>query len=132
MRPSRQAYDKMLLEQDEILDRMMIYMQSMKSAKTGFKIAFQKGIISNINGLRILHCLLKEQHDVDIVHTRKLNKDDLEHFFSIIRFKGTGLNDHPTPLGFKYRLRNCIAKQMQCERDDDAHTSIGIHWRIYY
>lgn len=42
--------------------------------------------------------------DCNYLLTYRLNQDSLEHLFSIIRGRG-GLNDHPTPMGFKGRLR---------------------------
>lgn len=63
------AFGKMLPEQDEILDRKMNYKQTD-------------------------YTLIHEQYGEEFVLTRKIQHDNLEHFFPIIRFKGTDLNDH--------------------------------------
>lgn len=107
-RPSKQAYGRCLKEQDEILNRMDDYMKKIRSRKTGYRIPFQSAIISNVNGLRILHALLVEEYDEHNVLTRFLNQDPIERFFGTMRYKGGGLYDHPTPMTFVQRLRACI------------------------
>lgn len=42
------------------------------------------------------------------IMTDRINQDVLERFFSYLRAKGAGLNDHPSPLELKYRIRACM------------------------
>lgn len=52
--------------------------------------------------------MLSAKYGVSHVLTKYLNLDPIERFFGTIRYKEGGLYDHPTPLTFKYRLRNSI------------------------
>lgn len=83
--------------------------------KTG-KIQFQNGILMNIKSLLMLYQHLKETSNgaVKYIMTDRLNQDCLERFFGYMRSKGGGLNDHPTPLQFKYRLRASIVGAYIC------------------
>lgn len=81
-------------------------------------LPFQKGIIKSNISLEMLHNYLKERFNMTYICTSRLNQDVLEHFFGAIRSTG-GLNDHPTPQDFKYRMRKYI-----------LGTSITLH--VYY
>uniref|UniRef100_Q7M4J6 P element homolog (Lu-P1 element) n=1 Tax=Lucilia cuprina TaxID=7375 RepID=Q7M4J6_LUCCU len=67
---------------------------------------FQKGILMTNRALVMLYDDVKK-YDMTYILTNRLNQDVLEHFFGAIRSKG-GLNDHPSPQDFKFRLRKYI------------------------
>lgn len=67
---------------------------------------FQKGIIITNNALDMLLKYV-QRYGMTYIITSRLNQDVLENFFGAIRSKG-GLNDHPSPQQFKYRLRKYI------------------------
>ena len=73
-------------------------------------IRFQRGIQLNIRSLLILYQHLRAHSGktVKYLMTDRINQDCLERFFGYMRSKGGGLNDHPSPLQFKYRLRASI------------------------
>ena len=54
-----------------------------------------------------------EKYEMTYILTYRLNQDVLENFFGAIRSKG-GLNDHPSPQEFKYRLRKYILGKFFC------------------
>lgn len=64
----------------------------------------------NIKSLLMLYQHLRAHSEkaVKYIMTDRLNQDCLERFFGYMRSKGGGLNDHPSPLQFKYRLRASI------------------------
>lgn len=68
---------------------------------------FQRGILMSNKALVLLYEYLRKNSNVEYITTYKLNQDVVEHFFGAIRSKG-GLNDHPTPKEFIYRLRKYI------------------------
>lgn len=49
--------------------------------------------------------------EIKYIMTDRINQDCLERFFGYLRSKGGGMNDHPTPLQLKYRLRSSILGQ---------------------
>lgn len=68
---------------------------------------FQRGILMSNKALEFLYHYVNERYGWSYIVTNRLNQDILENFFGAIRSKG-GLNDHPTPKEFKYRLRKYI------------------------
>lgn len=68
---------------------------------------FQKGILMSNNALIMLYDYLKGKYGMKYILTYRLNQDILEHLFGALRSKG-GLDDHPTPKQFKFRLRKYI------------------------
>lgn len=67
---------------------------------------FQKGILISNSALAMLLKYV-EKYSMTYLLTNRLNQDILENFFGAIRSRG-GLNDHPSPMDFKYRLRKYI------------------------
>lgn len=79
-----------------------------KSSKKA-RLPFQAGIMQNIRSLLGMYEYLNQKIKTPFyIMTARLNQDSLERFFGNIRYKGGGLNDHPSPVDFKYRLRSCI------------------------
>lgn len=68
---------------------------------------FQRGVLMSNKPLVMLFDYAKQNSNVEYICTHWLNQDVLEHLFGAIRSKG-GLNDHPSPKEFKYRLRKYI------------------------
>lgn len=122
------AYRLALNEQNEILDKMENVIKNFKTGKALAKkketnklplhtnttlnvkqtnLPFQIGILISIKSLKLLYEDLKAEFNIKYLLTYHLNQDPLEGFFSIIRSIG-GLHDHPSPLQFKFRLRNYI------------------------
>lgn len=82
--------------------------KKVKPQKKRSLVPFQKGIIQSSRALKYLYKHLRIQLKTKYVLTRRLNQDILERIFGYLRSKGGGLNDHPTPLEWKYRIRASI------------------------
>lgn len=105
------AYGLQLDTQNKILEDMKSNITKMRViTKKGVKknlLPFQKGIIMSIRSLKMLFKDMQAEYKISYLITNRLNQDILEGLFSIMRYNG-GLHDHPSPLEFKYRLRNYI------------------------
>jgi hypothetical protein len=110
--PSQRAYGQDLVNQNEILDKMLTMMTTMRCCGEKSLQLFQKGCIISIMSLKELLKNLKTSCEVKYILTHRLNQDCLENLFSQIRTRG-GLNDHPTPLDAIYRLRMIILGKTQ-------------------
>lgn len=103
----KEPFGTALSNQLNVLNRMSEFMSlPIIPNKNGIEV-FQKGIIMTNRALIGLYNSVKTKSNVEYLLTNRLNQDVLEHFFGAIRSKG-GLNDHPTPKEFKYRLRKYI------------------------
>lgn len=98
-----------LEKQKEILLNMNAFLSGeiFPPSKKRKSVPFKTGIIMSNNALIMLHEYLGEKYNMKYICTSRLNQDVLEHFFGAIRSKG-GLNNHPSPKEFKYRLRKYI------------------------
>lgn len=104
--PFTTPYGLALEEQDLLLNKMYDTILSMRcTGKFGLQI-FQKAILMQINGTKVLLKIL-QQNGLKYMLTCKINQDALENLFSQLRGRG-GLDDHPTPLNALYRLRMLI------------------------
>jgi len=104
--PFTTPYGLALEEQDLLLNKMYDTIFSMRcTGKFGLQI-FQKAILMQINGTKVLLKIL-QQNGLKYMLTCKINQDALENLFSQLRGRG-GLDDHPTPLNALYRLRMLI------------------------
>lgn len=114
-RPTKKAfgYHDAFSKQSEILLDVLDTVREMRVPGNDDLLPFQKGIIQNIRGLFMLLDYLKEVSNGEIkyIMTDRINQDCLERFFGYLRSKGGGMNDHPTPLQLKYRLRSSILGQ---------------------
>lgn len=104
------GYRGAMKEQVDILVKVHNTVGEMRAPGKLGKIQFQKAIQLNIKSLLMMYQYLKEISNgaVKYIMTERLNQDCLERFFGYMRYKGGGLNDHPSPLQFKYRLRASI------------------------
>jgi len=101
--PFTTPYGLALEEQDSLLNKMYETILLMRcTGKFGLQI-FQKAILMQINGTKVLLKIL-QQNGLQYILTCKINQDTLENLFSQLRGTG-GLDDHPTPLNALYRLR---------------------------
>lgn len=111
-RPTQKAfgYSGALRKQTDILVKVYNTVGEMRAVGKKGMIQFQKGIQLNIKSLLMLYQHLRAHSEkaVKYIMTDRLNQDCLERFFGYMRSKGGGLNDHPSPLQFKYRLRASI------------------------
>lgn len=101
------AYGLELENQSQILRNMESTIQNMRVNSKKNLMPFQKGILMSIKSLEMLFEDMRSKYNIKYLITNRLNQDILEGFFSIMRYNG-GLHDHPSPLEFKYRLRNYI------------------------
>ena len=78
------------------------------------QLTFQKGIQKSIMALIHLrkYKKLTTKGEVEYIMTNRVGQDCLERFFGYLRSKGGGLNDHPTPMELKYRIRSCILGEL--------------------
>lgn len=105
-RERKHAFGLQMEVQMSIIKEMTTFFESARVVGHAKLQPFQHGILLNNKALpRLLESLKK--YDVNFLLTRRLNQDELESFFGVIRFKG-GLHDHPSTKEFTYRLRNCI------------------------
>lgn len=95
-----------LEKQREILREMTEVMSTPIVPGKKSLLFFQTGILVNNKALDMLLEYVAK-FEMKYIVTSRLNQDILEHFFGAIRSKG-GLNDHPTPKEFKYRLRKYV------------------------
>lgn len=111
-RPTQKAfgYPGAMTKQWDILTKVYNTVLEMRAVGKSGLIQFQKGILMNIKSLLMLYQHLRAHSEkaVKYIMTDRLNQDCLERFFGYMRSKGGGLNDHPSPLQFKYRLRASI------------------------
>ena len=106
-----------LSEKSDHLDRLTALETWLKSVKvinrsTGKDVSSRfrcfNGWLQAIAALRKLWLTVTTLLDVKFLLTRKVNQDQLEHFFSIIRQRG-GLRDNPTALEFMHAFKQaCI------------------------
>ena len=85
-------------------------------------LPFQNGILVSTNALSLLYEELKNTYGISYLLTYRLNQDVLELFFGIMRSMG-GLHDHPTPLEFKYRIRNFLLSRNKSIVSQSANVS---------
>lgn len=109
-RPTKRAYGfrDALERQNEVL--VDVHNTIMNTRRIGWTalLPCQKGVLQNIRGLMGLLDYLRSSSDLTYIITRRLNQDELERLFGYLRSKGGGLNDHPSALQFKYRLRKSM------------------------
>lgn len=110
--PSKQAYGQTREQQNEILNTMLEFMETMRCCGKNSLQLFQKGCIVSTKSLKFLLDDLRRSHNIDYILTHRLNQDALENLFSQLRTRG-GLNDHPSPLNALYRLRMIILGKNQ-------------------
>lgn len=104
--PFTKPYGLDFENQDSLLNKVYETFLLMRcNGKFALQI-FQKAILMQINGTKILLKILKE-NGLKYLLSSKINQDALENLFSQIRSRG-GLDDHPTPLNAIYRLRMMI------------------------
>lgn len=65
-----------------------------KELRVGKSLSFQRGILSNIESLILLHNYLRNKFGIKYIITKRLCQDPLELFFGKIRAMGS--NDHPS------------------------------------
>lgn len=102
----KEPFGLSLENQKYILNKMDEVMSTPIIPGHKFLSPFQKGILISNAALIQLHEYVAK-YNINYLVTNRLNQDVLEHFFGAMRSKG-GLNDHPTPKEFKYRLRKYI------------------------
>lgn len=107
-RYTRKAFGLDLGDQQRLLDESYKFVSSLRHPSKKAMIPFQKGILQDINGLRMLYEHVHEKYGVTYIITERLNQDCLERLFGLLRAKGGGLNDHPTPVELHRRLKMCI------------------------
>ena len=85
-------------------------MNEMRAPGKASQLPFQKGIQQSIMALIQLreYMKLRTKGEVQYIMTNRVGQDCLERFFGYLRSKEGGLNDHPSPMELKYRLRSCI------------------------
>lgn len=103
-RASRNAYGTNLNEQNQLLEKMIKTVSSMRVCGKTQLFPFQKGIIQSCQALGNLYEMVKKTWNVSYLLTYRITQDGIEHFFGKIRQMG-GPNDYPSPLSFKYRIR---------------------------
>lgn len=111
-RPTQKAFGLKgaFKQQVDILVKVYNVIGKMRAYGRLGKLPFQRGIQQNIRAILELHQHMKNisAGAVKYIMTDRLNQDCLERFFGYLRSKGGGLNDHPSPLELKYRLRASI------------------------
>lgn len=104
---TKKAYGLEYEKQKEVLNNVTQTIKNLRVINRKNLLPFQKAIINDNVALDLLFQYLKTLYNTSYIITNRLNQDILENFFGIIRSKG-GLNDHPTAIEFKYRLRSFI------------------------
>lgn len=107
-RHTRMAYGLKLSEQNELLNKTHNYILNMRTTGKKAMAPFQRGLLQDITALKMLYEYVNRTYDVQYIITERLNQDCLERMFGLLRSKGGGLNDHPTPVAMHYRLKKCI------------------------
>lgn len=113
-RPTRKAYGLDKENQDQVLDKAYAWLletRRIEGNSIGHAKAlkpFQKGLLQDINALKLLYDDLKENFNITYILTERLNQDCLERMFGYLRGKEGGLKDHPSPTEVHYRLKNSI------------------------
>ncbi|XP_050497997.1 transposable element P transposase isoform X1 [Diabrotica virgifera virgifera] len=130
-RTRNRAYGLALEGQNNILQRMSEMVATMRVKGRKSLLPFQKGILMSNKALQLLLEDIKKRYNINYILTRRLNQDPLENFFGVIRAKG-GLNDHPTSLDFKYRMRSYLMGKNEgafsdyCNVEDDGTPTLTI------
>lgn len=131
-RPRMRAFGLALDDQRVIINTMTENIRNMRTPTRRSLLPFQKGILLSNASLPLLLDYVSFNHSLKYIITNRLNQDDLELFFGVIRSKG-GLHDHPTPLEFKYRLRSCIlGKHFIFNKTYMFVLSLVISWWKFY
>ncbi|KAL4112262.1 hypothetical protein QTP88_016083 [Uroleucon formosanum] len=99
-------YGLCLKDQDALLKEVYETILNMRCIGKQNLQLFQKALLMNINGTKLLLQILMENNLLYLL-TSKINQDSLENLFSQLRSRG-GLNDHPSPLNALNRLRTII------------------------
>lgn len=107
-RCTRKGFGLDIDKQIEVLNISYDYIMSLRHPNKEALIPFQRGLLQDINALRMLHQHISKKYSVPYILTERLNQDCLERLFGLLRAKGGGLNDHPTPVQLHYRLKKCI------------------------
>lgn len=103
--PTKQGYGLQLEKQDLKLDKMADYMKHSLVGKHKTMVSCQEAMVVNISALKMMRKHLEDTANMPYLLTRRLNQDDLESFFGVLRGRDGGAYDHPTPLTKKYRIR---------------------------
>uniref|UniRef100_Q7M4J7 P element homolog (Lu-P2 element) n=1 Tax=Lucilia cuprina TaxID=7375 RepID=Q7M4J7_LUCCU len=105
--PGKEPFGHNLATQIKKLDEITKIMASPIIPNKKVLEPFQRGVVITNKALIMLHEYVGERFNMQYICTSRLNQDVLEHFFGALRSKG-GLNDHPSPKDFKYRMRKYI------------------------
>jgi len=104
--PFTAPYGLYFEDQDSLLNKVYETILDMRCIGKQNLQLFQKALLMNINGTKLLLQILMEKN-LKYLLTSKINQDALENLFSQLRSRG-GLNDHPSPLNALHRLRMII------------------------
>lgn len=70
---------------------------------------FQRGMLQDMAALEgLFQQLVTEEPTITFLLTRRLNQDDFERLFGIIRMTGRGGNAHPSKTEFVHRLKGLL------------------------
>uniref|UniRef100_A0A182F698 Uncharacterized protein n=1 Tax=Anopheles albimanus TaxID=7167 RepID=A0A182F698_ANOAL len=91
-------------KQFSALDKMHDFILSMRVVGTSKLQMFQKSVLMQITGVKMLFVNMHEKHQIQALFTRKLNHDVLENFFAQIK-QVDEMYDHPSPMKCLHRIR---------------------------
>lgn len=124
---SRNAYGTDLPRQNQILSKMENTVRAMKVCGANRVYQFQKGLLVSSQSLPKLYQMLNERYNIKYILTSRLNQDSLEHLFGSLRKLG-GLNDNPSPVSVKHRLRMHILGRdhslLRAKNDKQSSTNV--------
>lgn len=102
----KRALGQALDEQVEFLDGLKVFIADLRKIGRYAMLPCQGA--SNVEALKQLYeYVTKEDERITCIPTRRINQDDVEHLFGLIRLRGHGANK-PTRSQFMNRIKGLL------------------------